>query len=204
MENPWNDISLSDYESHMSFDNVRQMQTLNTMIKEQLTDHDAHTAMILGAAGGNGLEHIGTGRYTQVYAVDINPVYLGIAQERYGELGGVLRYLCIDLLSEYGKLPQADLVIADLLVEYIGYDCFAKVVGQVRPRFVSCGIQVDTDEAYVSETPYIHAFDGLDSIHTQIDGDKLTDTMKEAGYSLVSRKIYSLPNGKQLVRLDFE
>ena len=29
------------------------------------------------------------------------------------------------------KLPKSDMVIADLLIEYIGYECFQKVIQQL-------------------------------------------------------------------------
>lgn len=29
MNNPWKDINLSDYESHMALDSVRQLQAMN-------------------------------------------------------------------------------------------------------------------------------------------------------------------------------
>ena len=33
--NPWEEISLSDYENHMSLDNVKQLQAMNSIMKEQ-------------------------------------------------------------------------------------------------------------------------------------------------------------------------
>lgn len=47
-----------------------------------------------------------------------------------------------------------------------------------------CVIQINTDEkAWVSESPYLHAFDSLDSIHHQMDEAALIQVMKEIGYS---------------------
>lgn len=59
MSNPWEEINLSDYENHMKLDSVKQLQSMNETMKQQLSDYDVHTVMILGIAGGNGLEHIG-------------------------------------------------------------------------------------------------------------------------------------------------
>ena len=203
MDNPWNNIPLSDYEGHMSCENVMQMQTLNSMIDEQLGMFDVKSAVILGIAGGNGLEHADRDKYEHVYAVDVNAEYLAAAKQRYGDMDGVLKYLCIDLVSGYEDLPRAELVIADLLIEYIGYECFSKIITHVRPKCVSCGIQVDIDDAYVSKTPYIHAFDCLDSIHIRIDEDELSESLYNTGYELIRRTQYPLPNGKKLVRLDY-
>ncbi len=203
MGNPWKTISLSDYENHMSSDTVMQLQALNEMMLSQLSEYDADTAMILGVAGGNGLEHIDTNKYTAVYGVDVNPGYLQTVRERYTALDGTLQCLCIDLTKEAEKLPAADLVIANLLIEYIGCECFQKVIKQVRPKYISCGIQIDLNEGFVSQSQYTHSFDKLGSIHHQIDKFSLEDHMSGLGYHLISEREYPLPNGKKLVRSDF-
>ena len=41
MKNPWEAISLSDYENHMSLDSVMQLQALNQLMKGQLEDYPA-------------------------------------------------------------------------------------------------------------------------------------------------------------------
>ena len=58
MNNPWEEIKLDDYEKHMSLDSVKQLQTINKMMKEQFDAYQVNTAMIFGIAGGNGLEHV--------------------------------------------------------------------------------------------------------------------------------------------------
>lgn len=58
-------------------------------------------------------------------------------------------------------LPHADLVIANLLVEYIGYPRFQRAVTQIHPAYVSCIIQINVDDSFVSDSPYLHVFDGL-------------------------------------------
>ena len=58
MSHPWKNIALNDYENHMRLENVYQLQTMNEMMKEQFCAHPAQSVIILGVAGGNGLEHI--------------------------------------------------------------------------------------------------------------------------------------------------
>lgn len=41
MTNPWEEISLSDYENHMSLDSVQQLQVMNRMMKEQFDAYPA-------------------------------------------------------------------------------------------------------------------------------------------------------------------
>ncbi len=202
--NPWESIELSDYESHMKLHTVRQLQVLNGMMREQLSAWPVHSVMILGIAGGNGLEHVNRERYRAVYGVDVNGVYLREVQKRYPELEDILHCLCLDLRTESAGLPPAELLIANLLVEYIGYDCFQKVLAIVKPKYVSCGIQLDTGETFVSDSPYLHAFDGLDDIHSRIDAAELTGYVRRAGYTCLGTKEYPLPNGKKLLRVDFK
>ncbi|MBQ9886675.1 MAG: class I SAM-dependent methyltransferase [Lachnospiraceae bacterium] len=205
MDNPWKDISLDDYEKHMSLDSVKQLQTMNYMMKEQLEAYPVKTAMILGVAGGNGLEHISTEKYRTVYGVDINGEYLRAVSARFARLSGTLKCLEMDLIKASAILPKAELVIANLLIEYIGYEAFQRVILQAEPEYVSGAIQINTDnKKWVSDSPYYHAFDRLDEIHHQMEEGELLNVMKVIGYSEILRKEYALPNGKALVRLDFK
>ncbi len=203
MLNPWESIDLSDYENHMSLDNVGQLQALNALMREQLFSHEVKSVMILGVAGGNGLEHIKDGNFERVYGVDINRAYLAECERRFPSLSGVLEIICADLLGDNLKLPHAELLIADLLIEYIGYECFKKVVKLVKPKYVSCVIQINTDNSFVSDSPYLHKFDRLDEVHCQICSEELTDVMREIDYIQDSQTEAALPNGKKLVKTDF-
>lgn len=203
MSNPWNDINLSDYENHMALDSVRQLQALNQMMQGQLNTYDIQSAMILGIAGGNGLEHVDVKKITKVYGVDINAEFLAATRERYKNLSGILECLCVDLISEPEKLPQANLLIANLLIEYIGYECFQKAVKVANPQYVSCIIQINTGNSFVSDSPYLHAFDGLESVHHHMAEQELQNSMETIGYQLIQNFECPLPNGKKLVQLDF-
>ena len=203
MNNPWKDISLSDYERHMALDSVQQLQAMNQMMKGQLNQYDIQSAMILGVAGGNGLEHVDIEKLNKVYGVDINQEYLTITKKRYENISDTLECLCVDLISEAEKLPQVDMLIANLLIEYIGYECFKKVVTVTKPIYVSCIIQINVDDSFVSDSPYLHAFDGLETVHHQMAEQELQNSMNEIDYQLIQMLEHQLPNGKKLVQLDF-
>lgn len=204
MRNPWEDIRLDDYENHMKLDSVMQLQTMNSMMKEQFEAYPASTAVVLGVAGGNGLEHVRRDKYKTVYGVDINEDYLKTVSERFRDMGDIIKCLKIDLINEADRLPCADLVIANLLIEYIGYDAFSNAVQRIAPGYVSCVIQINTDERqWVSDSPYLHAFDRLDEVHHQMDGDELSGVMSGIGYTLIYHSSEKLPNGKALERLDY-
>lgn len=203
MNNPWEDINLSDYENHMALESVGQLQAMNQMMKTQLNQYDIQSAMILGIAGGNGLEHVNPDKLNKVYGVDINANYLAMTKTRYKALGDTLECLCVDLTTEADKLPKVDMLIANLLIEYIGYECFKNVVKATTPRYVSCIIQINVDEGFVSDSPYLHVFDGLETVHHQMAEQELCTNMDEINYQLIQTLEYPLPNGKKLVQLDF-
>lgn len=203
MGHPWEEISLADYEAHMALDSVRQLQTLRRMMGDQLEAAPAGTVMILGVAGGNGLDLIEPGRFRRVYGVDVNAAYLAETGRRYPALSGTLECLRADLTKDWNRLPEADLVIANLIVEYIGYPCLLDVLRQVRPRYVSCVLQRNPTEAWVSDSPYLHAFDGLEAVHHTVEPRGLEAALAAGGWRLVRREECPLPDGKSLVRLDF-
>ena len=205
MNNPWEEISLNDYENHMSLDSVKQLQAMNSIMKEQFEAYPVSTAMVLGVAGGNGLEHVSRDKFRTVYGVDINGDYLRAVSERYVDLADVLKCLKIDLINNSDQLPEAQLMIANLLIEYIGYDVFQSVIRKVNPEYVSCVIQINTDDKqWVSDSPYLHAFDRLDEVHHQMDENSLSARMMEIGYKDLLQTRISLPNGKALIRIDYK
>lgn len=204
MKNPWEEISLSDYENHMKLDSVMQLQAMNEMMKGQFDTYPISSVMILGIAGGNGLEHISKDKLKRVYGIDVNSDYLKKVIQRYSDLNGILECLCINLIYEADKLPEADMVIANLLIEYIGYECFQKAIQQVNPKYVSCIIQINVEDNWVSDSPYLHVFDGLEQVHHQMEEHALEKAMLEIDYHLIKTLEYMLPNGKKLVQMDFE
>ena len=203
MGNPWEEIELSDYENHMSLESVFQLQILNKMMKEQFEAYSINTIMILGIAGGNGLEHINKEQIKKVYGIDVNPNFLNECKRRYHDLGDVFEPVCVDLLDDDLQLPCSELLIANLLVEYIGYECFKKIIELVNPLYVSCIIQINTSDSFVSDSPYIHAFDCLGEIHHQMEESNLIDCMKKMDYCMKRSEEQILPNGKKFIRLDF-
>ena len=203
--NPWEEISLSDYENHMSLDSVKQLQAMNVMMKKQFEAYPVDTAMVFGIAGGNGLEHVNQEKYKKIYGIDINEEYLAAVKERYSYMKDILECRIVDLLGSIVALPKAELVIANLFIEYVGYEAFTKAILKSEAKYVSCIIQINLDEStWVSDSPYLHSFDGLDEVHHQMEEKALMQAMEGIGYEHIKTEEFSLPNGKKLVMLDFE
>ena len=203
--NPWKEISLSDYENHMSLDSVKQLQAMNVIMKKQFEAYPVDTAMVFGIAGGNGLEHVNKEKYKKIYGIDINEEYLAEVKERYSDMKDILECRIVDLLGSIVALPKAELVIANLFIEYVGYEAFTKAILKSEAKYVSCIIQINLDEStWVSDSPYLHSFDGLDEVHHQMEEKALMQAMEGIGYEHIKTEEFSLPNGKKLVMLDFE
>ena len=203
--NPWEEISLSDYENHMSLSSVNQLQAMNKMMKFQFEAYPVTSAIVFGVAGGNGLEHVNMKKYSKIYGIDINNAYLNNVKKRYSFMEDIHECKRIDLTCEPDMLPEAELVIANLVIEYVGLEPFKKGILKTGARYVSCIIQINTDEeSWVSDSPYLHSFDGLDAVHHQMEEQSLVMAMNEIGFDLLKKDAMPLPNGKKLVMLDFE
>lgn len=96
------------------------------------------------------------------------------------------------------------MVIANLLIEYIGYECFQNAIRQVSPKYVSCIIQINMENSWVSDSPYLHVFDGLEQVHHQMEEQALKKAMSEIDYHAIRTWEHMLPKGKKLVQIDFE
>jgi hypothetical protein len=102
-------------------------------------------------------------------------------------------------------IERVDLLIANLIIEYVGIDEFvAFVAANARSIGVlSCVIQRNDAEGFVSSTDYASSFDALASVSSDVDPETLTSAMLDGGFVAMDRCEYPLPNGKALVRQDF-
>jgi hypothetical protein len=203
MSNPWNEVPLDVYETHMGLSSVGQLQMLASAMKEQFCCCKGSVA-IFGIAGGNGLEQIPLDRFSAIYGIDVNPEYLEYCGKRYeAKFGGRLHLIHADLSDPSVELPAADAVIADLFVEYVGEDSFAMRIDHMKPSFVSCVFQKNETCGFVSVSPYTKAFDPIESICHDVEGTRLDQLLQEVGYRRSNLKTYLLPNGKHFVRMDW-
>ncbi|MCL1983081.1 MAG: methyltransferase type 11 [Clostridiales bacterium] len=205
MRNPWQNVPLFDYEEHMKFPGVEQLQTLNHIVYEQLSDFDVGSVMILGIAGGNGLEHVNPGKIKKVIGIDVNDDYLAACHKRYSALCDCLQLLNIDVSEPEALLPYSELIIANMFLEYVDLQCFALKIADCLPMYLSCTYQQENTacNSFVSTSPYTDAFSEISALHRTVEAAGLTQEMSRIGMVLIKTKEYPLPNGKRFVRLDF-
>lgn len=204
MENPWKEVALDDYENHMALSNVYQLQTLDKIMGEQFAAYSVPSVAILGVAGGNGLGNLTCiPSITSIYGIDINKEYLRTSADRYPELAARYHTVLADINESSCNLPHAELVIANLFIEYVGCENFAKAIAKMTPTYVSCVIQIDPSDSFVSDSPYTSKLENLDSVHNAVDGNLLISTMGKIGYVATANFCTNLPNGKIFRRIDF-
>ena len=193
--NPWESIALEDYETHMRSASVFQLQTLNMIMADQMS-YRPWTVAVLGSAGGNGFEHLDLAN--EIFAVDINREYLRCCRETYSNFGDKLKTICCDLNESV--LPPCDLLICNLIIEYLGIAAFKRLLGRLEFKTVSCVIQRNCGNNFVSSSQTAEKLASLNLLHRDIDAEELTECL---GMNVIVRKAYSLPNNKQFIRIDF-
>ena len=208
--NPWTRLPHDTYEKHMGHESVRQLEALSRVVRDQLAlvaDIEKPAVAILGITGGNGLEHAAPGRYRSVIGVDINGEYLDVCRERYGHLPE-LELHRIDLTVEKDRavelLKNADLVTANLLVKHIRLGNFMDIAAGLERPVVSVTVQFNPDGRSLSSSGYETAFEDIRRVGEECGEERLTAAMRGAGYKLIGRTEYPLPNGKMFIRLDYK
>jgi len=170
MVNPWLNIPAADYEGHMGSPNVAQLSFLASTFKETLEHHDCDTVALLGCATGNGLEHVKMGFTHRITAVDVNPEYLEVLRQRYGDSVPGLEVVQDDLESCELEKQAYSLIFAGLVFEYLEPLALLQRIAkwlQVDGILVTV-FQLPVEGASVTETPYT-SLKSLNSIMRLID-----------------------------------
>jgi len=202
--NPWTEIPLDDYESHMSHTSVGQAALLNRLTKKYLDITKPKTAIFLGIAGGNGLEHVDTTITESIIGVDINETYLNATRERYGNAIPSLQLLNLDITKNTSTIANANFVWAALLIEYTGIANalqFAKNNLAAGGDFIAT-IQQNNNVQTVSPTG-IESIKKAGTVFNVVDGPALTAHAQEMGFTLIETEENMLPNGKSFVTFHF-
>lgn len=202
---PWREIDLDVYERHMSDARVGQLQLLHAITAEQLDAYPSRAIGVLGVAGGNGLDLIDPATIDAVHGYDINGDYLEVCEARYREAFGERLHLTEVEIDRSVTIPCVGLLIANLIVEYVGVEEFAAFAARNRDAVgvVSCVLQRNDAAAFVSSTELSSSFDALASVSSDVDQATLTSEMSRAGFALLGTSEYPLVNGKTLVRSDY-
>jgi hypothetical protein len=122
--------------------------------------------------------------------------------KRNPHLKGALECICLDMETEFEKLPWADLVIANLVTEYIGYQGLMNVIRQVRPEYVTCILETDS-EGNTGTSYCTKVFPQLERVSKRVCCSDLERALDRIGYNSIKTEQHKLPGGNMLVRIDF-
>lgn len=200
MDNPWTNIKAMEYEGHMK--SIKQYDLLNHIFKEQVSERSYKTIGIIGIGCGNGLEHIKTD--SVVYGYDINRDFLNKCQNLYGNLDYDLILNNIDLTLKDVKINTCDILIFNLVVEYIGKHNFINIIKKNKPSYISVVLQITCGKNNaISDSPYKNIFNNVSTIRTEVIPQDLTNMLELIGYRFLHGKTYEINSFKFFMRMDY-
>jgi hypothetical protein len=197
MKNPWLDIPLEDYESHMALPQVGQSQLLSQLLGEAIESYRPSSIALLGCAGGNGLERIPSTSVERVVGIDINRQYLERTAARYGDRIARLELFAGDLGVDRFVFDPVELIFAGLIFEYVEA---TKLIKQALSMLIRGGrlvsvVQLPSPIEDVTPSPYT-TLKSVSSVLHVVQPNKLTVLAKAAGFEIESERIVTATGGK--------
>lgn len=195
-ENPWINISASDYEGHMSAPNVAQQAFLNSIIKQLLLKHRPSNLAFAGCTTGNGFEHINFTTTKSVVGIDINKEYLQIAREKFSDER--IKLIHSDLCTvDLGK-HLFDLIHCALIFEYIDVEeALNNLINHLAPAGqLSVVLQLPSEgHSVVSKTDF-PSLESLSSFVHLVAPEEFENRINSLGLTKVESRKVTLPSGK--------
>ena len=197
MKNPWLDVPLDDYESHMALPHVGQAQLLSQLLGEAIETYRPLSIALLGCAGGNGLERIPSTSVKRVVGIDINEQYLDRAAARYRDHIPLLELFAGNLGVDRFIFEPVDLVFAGLIFEYVDP---VQLFKQALSMLVSGGrlvsvLQLPSSIEDVTPSPYT-SLKSISSVLKVVPHEKLTGLAIEAGFDVEMKRVVAATGGK--------
>ncbi|TYT75333.1 bifunctional GNAT family N-acetyltransferase/class I SAM-dependent methyltransferase [Desulfobotulus mexicanus] len=199
MENPWLHIPASDYEGHMALPEVNQLSFLEEVFKQSLGACNSRSVACLGCSTGNGFRHIRRESTEVLDAIDINPEYLKILQQRYTDTLPCLRTIEADLNTFENHGQKYSLIFAGLIFEYLSPDPLLKKISKWLEDEGQMVAVLQLHDEYikkVSETPYDSLKQLAPHMHL-ISEEKFRIMAEENGLKEMTGKIRELKSGKK-------
>lgn len=197
MANPWLDIPLADYEGHMEY--VGQAPMLDRVFRQALQAIRPQSVAVLGAAGGNGFEHLVASGVTRTVALDLNPAYLQELERRFRNRVPGLEILCGDLDDAAIDMDPVDLIHAALIFEYVEIGpALRRSRTWLRPDGTLWVILqlAGPDESRVTPSAF-GSLAKLDGSMKLRDADRFREAAAIAGLAEISGEVLTLPGGKR-------
>lgn len=200
MTNPWLEIPLSDYESHISMPSIAQAQMIAAEFSDALLRYSPESVAVIGCAGGNGFDRI-PATTRRVVGVDINPDYVATASTRYlGRIPGI-EFHVADIQSEALPFAPVDLIYAALVFEYVSLpEALGNLSRVCRPggRLVTLLQQPSATMHAVSPSPYA-SIQSLCPVMRLVLPAEMDACAASCGFQLESSRSVVLESGKEFI-----
>jgi SAM-dependent methyltransferase len=199
MKNPWLDIPLDEYESHMALPQVSQARLLADIFHRMLEQYRPRSVAVLGCAGGNGLEQISPDVTERVVGVDINPRYVERLRTRFRDRFSALELWVGDIQTAEVAFQPVELVFAGLVLEYVDVET---VLRRVYALLVTGGVLGTVVQlphpasAPVTPSP-VPSLQALAMVMGLVPPVLLTDLAGRHGYSELESRVEESHAGKQ-------
>jgi SAM-dependent methyltransferase len=205
MTNPWLQIPLGDYETHMALPAVRQAQLLSAIFGRALDLYAPRSIALLGCAGGNGLEHVVDRAVDRVVAVDINPAYVDHVRTRWGGRIAGLDLVVGNVQKDDLRFPPVDLVFAGLLLEYLDIAvALPRMRSMVRVGGTLVTVLQSASDVTAEITPSpFSSLSALSSIMRLVAPDRLKLLAEQHGFRQIEERAMQAEGGKYLLVQDF-
>lgn len=211
--NPWSQVPYANYERHMNHETVGQLAALSEITSEKVAQRNPQTVAVYGACTGNGFAHFVDAQL--VYAVDLNPAYLGVCHDRYEPILNELVLIQADINHDPVPIPpdSIDLIICHLFLEYVDLDRAFASIGQSLRRggLLNVVLQQSNNSGWVSNTGRSRSGVAADAVTTLKPVVAIATELSEETLLrhtapdlwFEGRQTYRMLNGKSLVSYDF-
>lgn len=200
----WNQVSLADYENHMSHETVAQLPLLSALTKKYLEKHQPQKPLFLGIAGGNGLEHVDATTVEHVVGIDVNEDYLQQTYLRFKNTLPQLKLIKCNIDETTETFIQSDFIWAALFLEYVDLkNCIQFMLNNLAEGgVIVVTIQSNNGNGAVSQSG-IEGVNVLSGQFKRIDKEIVQSTMVDFGFHKSFEEENSLPNGKTFLTFTF-
>ncbi|MBI3125087.1 MAG: class I SAM-dependent methyltransferase [Ignavibacteriales bacterium] len=203
--NPWLEIELTDYESHMALSSIAQAQFLSGVFAQAVQIYSPKSVAILGCSGGNGLDAISNSGVERVVCVDINSQYIAAAKKRFSGSFNQCEFLCFDILSSSFSFRPVDLIFAGLIFEYVDYNsALVNISKVIKPSgHLIVVLQLRSEEIpEISPSKYT-SLNKLSGIFNFVPPLSLQEAAKNYGLEIIENKRTTLKSGKSFQEMVF-
>ncbi len=206
MNNPWPQISLADYEGHMSLPAIGQAAMLAAEFRRAIEETQPQSLALIGCAAGNGLDALIASQVQKIVCVDIHPSFLQVLQTRYANQIPGLECHCCEL-EKFELAEPLDMVFGGLIFEYTALDAATASVSRLLRYGGTLRALVQlptTGHAIVSHSPYAPALASVGEYFSLVPPDTLVRSAEKNGLQLLSQRTVQLPSDKSFCIQDFQ